>query len=116
MDQRLQSYPEWKAGLWFQYLQASSGKPRYCQVDGLLQLDDKLVIVEIKYQHCVDAYFQLNNLYLPVIQAVYPDTPLALCEVVKWYDPSTAFPCPIVLRDKVHKARPGDFSVHILNR
>ena len=102
----------WRSGCWFQYQAERDKRSRYCQVDGLLDAAC-LVVCEVKLRHTPEAYFQLFNLYLPVVQAAYPGRDLALCEVTKWYDSSTEFPCAITLLADLHAARPGDFSVHI---
>lgn len=104
--------PLWTAGQWFCYQAASFDTVKYCQVDGLLD-SANLIVVEIKIRHVAEAYFQLYNLYLPVVQAAYPIRSVALCEVTKWYDPFTAFPGPVKLVEGVHLAQPGTFSVHI---
>ena len=70
---------------WFQFF--SSGTVRWCQTDGLL-LDPwtgQIIIVEVKYSHVADAWWQLFKLYLPVVQAVFgPGWNYSCCEVVKW--------------------------------
>jgi hypothetical protein len=107
----------WVDGRWFQYKAEDSPKIRYCQIDGALRADKHIVLCEVKYNHCADAYFQLQNLYLPVVlAATQTKLPVALCEIVKWYDPSTSFPCGITLQPDLHKARPGAFSICIINR
>ena len=68
---------------------------RWCQTDGLFAhpLEGLIVVVEIKYQHTPDAWFQLRELYEPVVRKAFgPAWTVALLEVVKWYDPSTFFP------------------------
>jgi len=104
----------WEPSRWFAY--SAGGKRAYCQVDGLLHSENRIVLCEVKYQHCADSYFQLHNLYLPVVRAIYPEREIALCEVVRWYDPACLFPCGITLLDDLLRARPGGFFVHILNR
>lgn len=108
---------DWHPGPWFAYKTEAEEKCKYCQLDGILiRPGAGRVLVEAKYSHCPDAYFQLTNLYLPLMQHLYPGEPLALCEVVKWYDSAIAFPCAVTLLPRIHEARSGDFSVHILNR
>lgn len=103
-------------GQWYCYQTSLLEHWKYCQLDGLLSLPTGKVLIEIKYQHCPEAYFQLTNLYLPLLEHLYPGEPLALCEVVKWFDPATVFPHPVTRLPRIHEARPGDFSVHILHR
>lgn len=104
----------WQPARWFEYLPEGCERSRYCQVDGLLDLA-ALVICEIKLRHTPDSFFQLNNLYLPVVQAAFPERSVALCEIVKWYDPLTAFPCQVELLEDLRLAKPHKFSVHILS-
>ena len=108
---------EFQPGPWFCYKSEADERRKYCQLDGILsRADGSLVLLEVKYNHTPDAYFQLNNLYLPVVRKLYPTVDMALCEVVKWYDPATVFPSPVQLLPRIHEAKAGVFSVHILNR
>lgn len=95
-----------------------SGGVRYCQVDGLLFQHERkiLTIIEAKIKHCIEAYVQLERLYLPVVRKRFPGWNVATCEVVKWFDPATDFPVSVTMRDAVHNVQPGEFAVHILNR
>lgn len=107
----------WQPSPWFCYKSEKEEKRKFCQLDGILHLPGGgKVLVEAKYSHCSDAYFQLTNLYLPVIRYLYPEEPLVLCEVVKWYDPAVEFPCPVNMLPILHEARIGSFNVHIWNR
>ena len=104
---------------WFMY--HSRGRIRYCQFDGLLVLPERQVVVlcEVKYNHTSDAYWQLENTYLPVLRRFLgPENPwrIATCEIVKWFDPSTSFPVQVHLCPEVALAKLGAFNVHILNR
>src|SRR6185312_8537205 len=56
---------------WFSYLH--EGRKRYCSCDGLLfdLLRGRITIVEIKIKHVDTAYFQVRNLYEPVVEAVF---------------------------------------------
>lgn len=99
---------------WFRF--SDCGCVRWCQPDALL-LDPRrgvATILEVKYQHTPDAWFQLRELYAPVVGAALgPHWQLAMVEVVKWYDPATFFPerhvmCPDPLRPPV-----GYIGVHI---
>ena len=69
---------------WFLY----NGK-KYCQPDGIMVDLSKglLVIVEIKYKHCLKAWQQLHGLYRPVVRKVFsPDWDLKLLEICKTYE------------------------------
>lgn len=104
--------------IWFDYFDGEDIK--HCQPDGLLLLPDDrvLVIVEVKYSHTPEAFWQLEHLYVPVLRAFMRDSGwrIATCEVVKWYDPCTRYPVRTVLRESLEDVKVGEFAVHILNR
>lgn len=94
----------------------AEGKWRWCQPDGLL-LDIKrgrITIVEVKYQHTADAWWQVRHLYEPVLRAIFPAElwHFDACEIVKWYDPEITFPERVVLAQEVDMKHPA-FKVHI---
>lgn len=103
---------------WWQYGQGDS--VRYCQTDGILYRPEEelVLLLEVKYSHTAAAYWQVENLYLPVLREFFRPAGLSIatCEVVKWYDAAVAHPCKITLRDSLEKVRPGEYAVHILNR
>ncbi len=79
---------------WFYY--KGNNRLRWCQPDGLLFnfRTGHLIIVEIKYNHTSDAWWQLRKLYFPIIVRIFPPElwTISVLEVVKWYDPATHFP------------------------
>lgn len=89
---------------------------RWCQPDGLLflPLEGRIIIIEVKYQHTPDAWWQTKCLYMPVIEKIFPRPlwELDVVEVVKWFDPAIAFPERVVLANEV-TMRHKDFKVHI---
>lgn len=102
------------ASPWLKFF--AEGKWRWCQPDGLLFVPEqgRLVVVECKYQHTTDAWWQVRHLYQPVLEHIFPRDlwTYEVCEVVKWYDPAVLFPERVVLAGEVdmkHK----DFKVHI---
>ena len=103
---------------WFAY--HYRGKIRYCQPDAILALDPRrtLLIVEVKYSHTSDAYWQLENVYLPVLRTFLGASSwsLATVEICKWFDATIQFPCPVALCEDLTQARTHSFNVHILNR
>jgi hypothetical protein len=103
---------------WFIYCVGE--RTKYCQVDGLLvsPKQKQITIVEVKYNHTSDAFWQMENLYVPVLQTWMraKDWKVGTVEVVKWYDPSTKCPSRPVLRESLDTVKPGEFAVHILNR
>jgi len=107
------------ASPWFRYtLRAFPGRVNYAQPDGLF-IDPGaglVIIVEVKYAHTADAYFQLVDKYVPIIKCFLRggDWRIAVVEVVHWYDASTAFPVRLQLLEDPLFARPNAFGVHIL--
>lgn len=101
---------------WLKFLDAH-GVVRWCQPDGLI-VDPVLggiCIVEVKYQHTSDAWWQLRELYLPVVSAAFGprDWVYTTCEVVKWYDPATAFPERVTMVKSPLMTKPREFGLHI---
>lgn len=103
---------------WVKFRDASGF--RWCQPDGLLlNIEDGTCrIVEVKYQHTADAWWQLTQLYLPVLEVLF--SPLrwthSCLEIVKWYDPVTSFPGKVVFAKSVQDTIPKGYTgVHIFN-
>lgn len=102
---------------WFRFREVGCAKIRWCQPDALI-IDlncGHITIVECKLQHTADAWWQLRWLYLPIIAKAFPGTlwTYGIVEVVKWYDPATAFPEKVKMRADVLDVLPGEFGVHI---
>jgi len=94
----------------------SAGRWRWCQPDGLLfdLAHGRIIIVEVKYSHTSDAWWQVRRLYLPVLRKCFPEGlwRFEACEVVRWFDPLTHFPEPLEMAAEVDQH--GDkFRVHI---
>ena len=118
-------------GPWFRFAQVapygdSSARSRswsqpwlWCQPDGL-DIDIRrglITIVEFKLQHTSAAWWQTRRLYEPVVKAVF-GTELwrfAIVEIVKWFDPDTAFPERFSFIPHLSAITPGGFHVHIWN-
>lgn len=101
---------------WFKF-QRFGQRLNFCQTDGLLftPRQQKILIVECKYKHTPDAYFQVENKYVPVLSKLFPGWTICTVEVVHWYDPSTHFPVPVSLVKNIEETMPGQFGVHIVN-
>lgn len=99
------------------YAEIGKGPYKFCQTDGLLFTPEekKVLILEFKLKHTADAYFQIEEKYLPVLRRLFPKWIIATCEVVKWYDQCTAFPTEVKLRKRPEDTLPGEFGVHILD-
>lgn len=71
------------------------GEARTVQPDGLLVYPDYIFIFEIKYQHCPEAWWQLERLYKPLLTLAFPRRPVSVVEICRSYDPSMPFPCHV---------------------
>ena len=102
------------ASPWLRFF--TEGVWRWCQPDAILiDLEHgRITIVEIKYQFTSDAWWQVKHLYEPVLRVMFPAALWCFdhCQVVKWYDPATPFPEPVVLAHEVSMVHPK-FKVHI---
>lgn len=101
---------------WFLFQEAGAPRARWCQPDGLLILPKagRIIIVEVKYQHTSDAWWQLRKLYLPVVRKAFGDDwTYDVCEVVKWYDPAIQFPERVRRARDLEVVHGGEFGVHI---
>ena len=93
------------------------GTVRYCQPDCLL-VDEKarkLTAIEIKLQHCYEAYTQLRKLYEPVLRFMFPQFAFAAVELVQWHEPHVVFPEKYYHEEKLVNAEPGRIAIHIWN-
>lgn len=103
-------------GPWIKYEERSHGIC-FAQPDALIidPLAGRVSILEAKYSHCADAYFQTTGKYLPLIEKLYDANlwQFALIEVVKWFDPAVAFPAEIHMLKNLRDARADRFNVHI---
>jgi hypothetical protein len=104
-------------GPWLYFQEEGDRPPRWCQPDGLI-IDvqtGRLTIVEVKYQHTGDAWWQLTQLYRPVLEKLFPKRLWAMqvVEVVKWYDASVLFPERVALLEIPNEPLRSGFGVHI---
>lgn len=71
------------------------GQYKYCQPDAIAINPDSqtITVFEIKLKHTAEAWWQLRQLYIPVLRNVLgPSWSFIPVEVVKWFDPDTKFP------------------------
>ena len=119
LDDYRARFPHFCASPWFRYtLRHLPNRINYCQPDGIFvdPSSGLVTIVEIKYAHTADAYFQLVDKYIPIVKKFFgggSDWRYAVCEVVHWFDAAVAFPTAVRLLDDPLAARPGFFGVHI---
>lgn len=104
-------------GPWFRFQTSGTDAIRWCQPDALLfqPFLGRIVVLEYKLSHNPDSWWQLRNLYEPVLSRAFPPQlwQLVLCEVTKWYDPAISFPEKVSLAADPLSAAPGRFHVHI---
>jgi hypothetical protein len=87
----------------------------FAQPDALvLAPNEKLIyIVEIKLRHTPEAYFQLFDKYLPMMECFFGSPwKFAMVEVCQWFDPHTAMPAKVNLQRDFLDSRPNEFSAH----
>lgn len=75
---------------------------RMIRPDGVLTFSMCTVAFEIKIQHMPEAWWQLTQLYQPVL-AAGTKRPCQVIEVVRTYDPAMPFPCEIELVDSIYE-------------
>lgn len=104
-------------GPWLMYAVPGRAQVQWCQPDGLLYSPRRgiVYILEIKLKHTDGAWWQLHELYAPVIERIHPRNlwEIRLVEIVKWYDPSTYFPGRHYLRRRPHLTAKGEVGVVI---
>lgn len=104
------------ANPWITYQLHGDWRTHFAQPDSLIRRDDgSITIVEIKHNHTPDAFFQLFNLYEPLINFILPANPTTCIEVCKWYDPSVVCPSPPALCPSIEDAKRSSFNVMIYN-
>jgi hypothetical protein len=90
-------FASYEAGTSLHFL--DSGSARTAQPDGIIVYSDYIFVFEIKYQHCPEAWWQLERLYKPLLQLAFPRRPISVVEICRSYDPSMPFPCRVTRFD-----------------
>ena len=103
---------------WFKYSVAERPTVvNYAQPDGLLIQPQRgtITVVEIKYNHCSESYFQLVDKYLPLVKALFGIElwRFPLVEVVKWFDRDTSYPADYRLCKDIDVCRTSEIGIHI---
>jgi len=80
-------------------------------------LYETITIVEVKLQHTSDAWWQVKQLYLPIVATAFPPDlwRYNYVEVVRWHDPAISFPENYRLVPDLLALGEDQFGVHILN-
>lgn len=100
---------------WISYFDESNGD-RICSPDHLI-IDVKagvVTVVECKLSHTANAWYQLNDVYAPVIKFLFPGFDVRLIEICKNYERSISYPqVPRIVCD-LHKEFKGGDNVMVL--
>lgn len=98
-------YDEYLSGLGFTF--SDRGERGICIPDGILYSHDRIIVVEVKLRHCIDAWHHLRRLYAPVVSLAYR-RPVCCVEIVKYFDRSVKFPEPTKLIRSLDEVREAD--------
>lgn len=76
-------FPAVKSGLWFEFLDGN-GKG-WCQIDHFVRLEDQVLLVECKLAEREEAWTQMSQLYVPVLERLYklPVTQVQACKILR---------------------------------
>lgn len=111
----LRRYPKhYLPSPWFQFWDKHGA--RWCQPDGLIidPAQSLIVISEVKHTHTGEAWWKLLKLYLPVVRHFFGNEWEYRCiEVVRFYDPLTAFPCARLMQHPHIMPKLPEVGVHI---
>lgn len=86
-------FPSLQCGPWFRFAE-KGGYLRWCQPDALLRTEAADIIFEVKSRFTSDAYYQLRQLYAPVVERAFRAKAVRLVNIVRSFDPSVPFPEP----------------------
>jgi hypothetical protein len=110
-------------GPWLRFTSRQNVGLKYCQPDAVVIEKDLLraTVFEIKLKHTSDAWWQVRQLYIPVLRALLPPSfTFVAVELVKWFDGHTCFPEAFKYLDALDAKRLSGletecFHVHIWN-
>jgi hypothetical protein len=99
---------------------AEPARDCWCQPDGLLfrPIRGQIYIIECKLSHTAEAWWQLREVYEPVLSAMFPKNlwDLRFVEVVRWYNPDVWFPGRHYLRKRITQVERGETGVVIWSK
>lgn len=100
---------------WIIFRTGESKRDRFCQPDALLvNVKTKhIVVIEIKLQHTQNAWWQIRQLYEPVLRIIYPGYTFSPIEIVRWLDSRAVFPETFRHCEAVLPITGPQFGVHI---
>lgn len=100
---------------WLAFKANGSLRERYCQPDAVLvdTSNKHITIFEVKLQHTSAAWWQVRQLYEPVLRVIYPGFSFSAIEIVKWLEPKTTFPETFFYAENIFARDGSKFGVHI---
>lgn len=75
--------------------------------DAIIWDDHSYIIIEVKSQHMPEAWWQLNELYIPVLKTHFYHSRIRGLEVCKKYDPQMPWPGHFVIYNDLEDAIGG---------
>ena len=82
-------------GQWFKFYDGY--RTRYCQPDAIVQDHTGIMIIEIKLRFSDLAWWQLKELYLPIVKKYYHASSCQLLVLCKSFDPNCAVCLPEII-------------------
>jgi hypothetical protein len=110
-------FSNYGASQWISYKCGKGFDVRWAQPDGLMLDMEKgqVTIIEIKIRHTERAWWQLRQLYEPLVKFLFPQWTIGLCEVCRTFDPAVAWPEPFHFTPP-NNVQPGQLAVYPLER
>ena len=103
--------------LTYKYVEDSSWK--WCQPDGVLFdfAHGRICVVECKIRHTAQAFSKLNDIYLPVLKLIFPETlwQFSGVEFTKAYDCAVKLPVRVSIHDLIEEVPSNKFGVVVWN-
>lgn len=114
----LDRYPEhYTPAPWLKFYRRREANPRFCEPDGLLvDLALGLIFVcEIKYSHTPLAWWQVNDLYIPVLRKILgEDWRYGGIEICHHASPTVQDPVSPTFIEDLREARVDQWNLHLL--
>jgi hypothetical protein len=91
---------EYRPGPWFKYQFEGAKTPLLGQPDGVWEMKNSVVVVEIKIRWCAEAWWKLKRVYAPVVERALSKPVRGLLCVTRSFDPAIRVPDPVQLFDE----------------
>lgn len=95
---------------WFEF--EDGDEVRHCSPDAIVFLEDGPVVIEVKTVHCKKAWYQINQLYVPVLEVMYPGLRFRGVEICSEFRPDVPWPELTLIGDVERAPRRGT-GVHV---